>query len=135
MRLPGPPVRALLALGAAVAGIASCSSTPSGMLAGLGGGGGGPVVVYGRATSGSLDSVVANVTAIAEDSACSGISYGSASGTTSPSGDYAITLTSTSRAAGCVVVSGSANGNVTTTTQGGVSFGPGDSVQMNLSFP
>jgi hypothetical protein len=135
MRLAVRPLYSLLAMAAAVGAVAACSANTLDMPAGLGGQSAGSVVVYGQATSASLSGVVATVTAIAEDSACSGIPYGSASGTTSTAGTYRITLARTSPLAGCVVVTANAGGATATSTSTGVPFGTGDSVQINLLMP
>ncbi|MGH7671065.1 MAG: hypothetical protein ACRENQ_16395 [Gemmatimonadaceae bacterium] len=140
MRLRLRPVVSLLGLCIGVAAIASCDATAlTGQpLAGSGGGGAGSVTVYGATTSAATGAVVANLTVTAEDSACTGTStYGSATGVSTSTGSYGIVVTANSSAAGCVSITGTVSGNPTpvTVTQGGLSFAPGDSVLVNLSFP
>ncbi len=128
----------LLALGGAVACVASCGSSALATEAAVGAGGGsGSIVVYGLTTSSSAGAVAAGLTVTAEDSACSGISYGSATGTSSSSGLYRIAVTSSSVHAGCVVVTGAVpgSGNVVSVQTPDLSFAGGDSVQVNLTLP
>ncbi len=135
MRFAVRPVVSLATFGAAVAMVSACSASPMGVEASAGSRQVEPVVVYGQATSSSFNGVVASVTAEAEDSACTGGSYGSVSGATSDSGFYDLTLTPTSPLAGCVVVTGNSGGATASESQGSVTFGSGDSVQVNLLFP
>ena len=138
MRTRTPVLFWLAGLGLCAAAIACFDQTPLGITAGSGGNNtGNSLIVYGTTTSGASGAVAANLTVTAEDSACSGTTYGSATGTSSSAGVYRITVTATSAAAGCVVVTGTVagNSNPVTLTQAGVSFGTGDSVQVNLSFP
>jgi hypothetical protein len=124
----------LVGLSAALACVVSCDSLPTGFEAGAGGGlgGTGSLIVYGSTVSSTSGAVTAAITVTAEDSACSGTTYGSASG-----GSYRISLTATSAAAGCVVVTGTVAGNPNSVSVpvSGVAFGSGDSVLVNLAFP
>ncbi len=138
MRLRLHPAIALLGLCIGVAGIASCDATALIGQPGAGGGGGSAsMIVYGSTTSATTGAVVANLTVTAEDSSCSGTSYGSASGASSSTGTYRIEVTSSSTSAGCVVVTGTVSGNPNpvTLTKPNLDFTTGDSVVVNLSFP
>ncbi len=142
MQLRARSVLSLIGFGVLAAFVASCDSTPLNIPAGFGGSsgggsGGGSLIVYGTTMSASTGAVAADLTVAAEDSSCSGTVYGSATGTSSASGVYSISVTASSAQAGCVVVTGSVAGdpNPVTLPISGVSFGTGDSVQVNLSFP
>jgi hypothetical protein len=116
---------------------AACDSTPLGIAAGIGGGSPRTLIVFGTASSGSTGAASAGITVTAEDSACTGTVYGTATATTNASGAYRVTVASSSARAGCVVVTGTmpGGGSSVTVPTGGVSFGTGDSVEVDLSFP
>lgn len=143
MQLRARSVLSLIGLGLLAAFVASCDSAPLILPAGFGastggsGGGSGSLVVYGSTISATTGPVAADLTVVAEDSSCSGTTYGSATGSSSASGTYRVSVTASSSAAGCVVVTGSVAGdpNPVSIPVSGVSFGSGDSVQVNLSFP
>ncbi len=138
MRLRPRPVIAVLALFAGVAGIVSCDATALIGQPGAGGGSGtGSMIVYGATTSATSGAVVANLTITAEDSSCSGTSYGSTAGTSASDGSYRLIVSASSASAGCVVVTGTVSGNpnpVSVSTPN-LNFTTGDSVLVNLSFP
>ncbi len=140
MRLRLHPAISVLGLFIGAAVIASCDATALTGQPGAGGGGGGgssSMIVYGSTTSATTGAVVANLTVTAEDSSCSGTSYGSATGASSSTGIYRIEVSSSSTSAGCVVVTGTVSGNPNpvTLTKPNLNFTTGDSVVVNLSFP
>ena len=138
MRLRLRPLIAVLGLFAGVAAVASCDAAPLIGQPGAGGGSGtGSMIVYGTTTSATSGAVVANLTVTAEDSSCSGTSFGSTAGTSASNGAYRLIVSSSTASAGCVVVTGTVSGNPTpvTVSKPGLNFTTGDSVLVNLSFP
>ena len=138
MRLRLRPMIAVLGLIAGVAAIASCDATALIGQPGAGGGSGtGSMIVYGTTTSSTSGAVVANLTVTAQDSACSGTSFGSTAGTSASNGAYRLIVSSSTASAGCVVVTGTVSGNPNpvSVSMPNLNFTTGDSVLVNLTFP
>ena len=127
----------LLGISAAVALTVACDAGGAPIFGGLGAEAN-SLIVFGLTTSNTGAPVVASVRVIAEDSTCSGASFGEADVTSSNSGVYRVVISSSkSGQPMCVVVKGMVVGTADTTTVIGpvVMFVPGDSAQVNIPFP
>jgi hypothetical protein len=124
---------------AAVAAIIACDSAPGlGTIAGIGGASGSSMIVYGSTTSATRGPVVAALRVIAEDSTCSGASLAETDGTSSAGGGYRLVVKGPSASQPmCIVVTGvfAAAAETSTVIGAVVTFGAGESTQVNISFP